>query len=46
MDKVRTHVGVLEKELNRNNQMQTTIGSMEGNLENEHAHQVQKKTSI
>ena len=44
MDKVRTHVGVLEKELNRNNQMQTTIGSMEGNLEKINTHvRVQKK---
>ena len=44
MDKVRTHIGVLEKELNRNNQMQTTIGSMEGNLEKMNTHvRVQKK---
>lgn len=44
MDKVRTHIGVLEKELNRNNQMQTTIGSMEGNLEKMNTHvRVQRK---
>ena len=44
MDKVRTHIGVLEKELNRNNQMQTTIGSMEGSLEKMNTHvRVQRK---
>ena len=43
-DKVRSHIGVLEKEINRNNQMQTTIGSMEGNLEKMNTHvRVQKK---
>ena len=44
MDKVRTHIGVLEKELNRNNQMHTTISSMEGNLEKMNTHvRVQRK---
>ena len=44
MDKIRSHIGVLENEINRNNQMQTTMGSMEGNLEKMNTHvRVQKK---